>query len=42
MIFATKTHEKWNVGVSKMKTYITRRVAIDMVDGSFKEQYIRL
>ncbi|XP_073226373.1 uncharacterized protein [Cicer arietinum] len=39
---SNKVHQKWNVGMSKMKAFRARRVAIDMVDGSFKEQYIRL
>lgn len=37
-----KAHEKWNAGVSKMKASRARRAAIDMVDGSFKDQYTRL
>nr|XP_027191059.1 uncharacterized protein LOC101498519 [Cicer arietinum] len=39
---SNKVHQKWNAGVSKMKAFRARRVAIDMVDGSFREQYIRL
>lgn len=39
---SNKAHQKWNVGVSKMKAYRARRVAIDLVDGSFREQYLRL
>ncbi|XP_004496851.1 uncharacterized protein [Cicer arietinum] len=39
---SNKVHQKWNAGVSKMKAFRARRVAIDMVDGSFIEQYIRL
>ncbi|XP_012574218.1 uncharacterized protein [Cicer arietinum] len=39
---SNKVHQKWNVGVSKMKAFRARRVAIDMVDGLFREQYLRL
>ena len=39
---SNKAHRKWNVGVSKMKAYRARRAAIELVDGSFREQYLRL
>ncbi|GAU29374.1 hypothetical protein TSUD_31810 [Trifolium subterraneum] len=38
----TKAHEKWRAGVSRLKAYRARKSAIDLVDGSFKEQYKRL
>ncbi|WJX45084.1 hypothetical protein P8452_31991 [Trifolium repens] len=37
-----KAHQKWHSGVSRMKAYRAKRVAIDMVDGSFKAQFLRL
>jgi hypothetical protein len=39
---SNKAHEEWNVKVSRMKAYRARKKAIDMVDGSFREQYRRL
>lgn len=39
---SNKAHEKWNVKVSRMKAYRARKKDIDMVDGSFREQYRRL
>ncbi|XP_012575236.1 uncharacterized protein [Cicer arietinum] len=39
---SNKVHQKWNVGVSKMKAFRAHRVVIDMVYGSFREQYLRL
>ncbi|XP_027191068.1 uncharacterized protein [Cicer arietinum] len=39
---SNKVHKKWNVGVSKINAFRARRVAIDMVDGSFREEYLRL
>jgi hypothetical protein len=38
----SKAHEKWRAGVSRLKAYRARKKAIDLVDGSFKEQYKRL
>ncbi|XP_058784823.1 uncharacterized protein LOC131659683 [Vicia villosa] len=35
-------HEKWNAGVNRMKDYRARKATLDMVEGSFKEQYRRL
>jgi predicted glycosyl hydrolase (DUF1957 family) len=37
-----KAHQKWNVGVSKMKAYRARRAAIDLIDGSCREQMLKL
>ncbi|GAU19392.1 hypothetical protein TSUD_76360 [Trifolium subterraneum] len=38
----TKAREKWRAGDSRLKAYKARKSAIDLVDGSFKEQYERL
>ncbi|MCH79452.1 hypothetical protein A2U01_0000201 [Trifolium medium] len=38
----TKAHQKWHAGISRMKSYRAKRAAIKMVDGSFKEQFLRL
>ena len=35
-----KAQEKWNTGVTKSKAYRAKRQAIDIVDGSFREQYL--
>lgn len=35
-------HEKWNTSMSRMKSYRVRKAAINLVEGSFKEQYRRL
>ncbi|XP_058733836.1 uncharacterized protein LOC131605506 [Vicia villosa] len=37
-----KVHEKWNAGMNRMKAYRARKVALNIVEGSFKEQYRRL
>ncbi|XP_058757061.1 uncharacterized protein LOC131630284 [Vicia villosa] len=37
-----KVHEKWNVRMNRMKAYRARKATLDMVEGSFKEQYRRL
>ncbi|PNX68400.1 hypothetical protein L195_g056148, partial [Trifolium pratense] len=37
-----KAHQKWHSGINRMKAYRAKRVAIDIVDGSFKEQFLRL
>ncbi|XP_058776171.1 uncharacterized protein LOC131650482 [Vicia villosa] len=37
-----KVHEKWNAGMNRMKAYRARKATLDMVEGSFKEQYRRL
>ncbi|XP_058725523.1 uncharacterized protein LOC131596801 [Vicia villosa] len=37
-----KVHEKWNAGMNRMKAYRARKQALNMVEGSFKEQYCRL
>lgn len=38
----TRAHEKWNMGVCWSKAYRARGKAIDLVDGSFREQYTRI
>ncbi|XP_039687156.1 uncharacterized protein [Medicago truncatula] len=38
----TRVHEKWNMGVCWSKAYRARGKAIDLVDGSFREQYTRI
>ncbi|XP_058760393.1 uncharacterized protein LOC131633723 [Vicia villosa] len=37
-----KVHEKWNAGMNRMKAYRARKAALNIVEGSFKEQYRRL
>ena len=37
-----RAQEKWNVGVNWTKAYKARSIAIDMVNGSFREQYTRI
>jgi len=37
-----KSHEKWNMEVCWSKAYKARAKAIDLVDGSFREQYTRI
>jgi len=37
-----RAHEKWNLGVGWSKAYRARAKAIDLVDGSFREQYTRI
>jgi len=37
-----RTQEKWNLGVSFTTTYRARCKELDMVGGSFREQYTRL
>jgi hypothetical protein len=37
-----RAHEKWNLGVCWSKAYRARAKAIDLVDGSFREQYTRI
>ncbi|CAL5201094.1 unnamed protein product [Lathyrus oleraceus] len=37
-----KTHEKWNVGINKTLTYRAKTFYVDIVDGSFREQYRRI
>ena len=35
-----RAQEKWNIGVTKSTAYRAKRQAIDIVDGSFREQYL--
>ncbi|CAK8571988.1 unnamed protein product [Lathyrus sativus] len=37
-----KTHEKWNVGMNRMKAYRARKTTLSIVEWSFNEQYRRL
>ncbi|KAK7302357.1 hypothetical protein RJT34_13244 [Clitoria ternatea] len=37
-----RAYRKWNAGVSKQKASRARKVAKNVVEGSFKEQYRRL
>lgn len=37
-----KTKRKWGIGISKTKAYKARSYAIDLVDGSFRDQYKRM
>ncbi|RDX85820.1 hypothetical protein CR513_32933, partial [Mucuna pruriens] len=37
-----KTQKKWNTGITKVKAFMARNRVKNMVDGSFKEQYIRI
>ncbi|XP_014503087.1 uncharacterized protein LOC106763405 [Vigna radiata var. radiata] len=37
-----KISRKWNVGVSRCMAYRAKAIASDHVDGSFKDQYIRI
>lgn len=37
-----KVHGKYNIGMSRMKAYRARKVALYYVEWSFKEQYLRL
>ncbi|CAK8576605.1 unnamed protein product [Lathyrus sativus] len=37
-----KVHEKWNVGMSRMKAYREWNTSLNIVEGSFKKQYHRL
>lgn len=39
---SNRAHKKWHTGVSRMKAYRAKRIAIDLVDGNFKEQFHRL
>lgn len=41
-IICMKVHEKYNTGMSRMKAYRERKVALNYVEGSLKEQYMRL
>ncbi|XP_050920069.1 uncharacterized protein LOC127137673 [Lathyrus oleraceus] len=34
-----KTHEKWNVGINKTLAYRAKTLVVDIMDGSFMEQY---
>lgn len=34
-----KTKQRWNLGINKTLTYIENSLAVDIVDGSFREQY---
>ncbi|XP_058783844.1 uncharacterized protein LOC131658582 [Vicia villosa] len=37
-----KTQQKWNVGINRTLAYRAKTKAIDIVDGSFREQYKRI
>lgn len=41
-IICEKVHEKYNTGMSRTNAYRARKVSLDYVEGSFKEQYPRL
>ncbi|MDV3145753.1 MAG: hypothetical protein Q8736_02635 [Sweet potato little leaf phytoplasma] len=37
-----KAHESWNIGITRSKAYRARKEAMDLVDGTHREQYRRL
>lgn len=37
-----KTKQKWNVWINKGLAYIAKSLAIDIVNGSFREKYTRV
>lgn len=37
-----KTKQKWNVGINKTLAYRAKSLAVDIVDGLFREQYTRI
>ncbi|XP_058726169.1 uncharacterized protein LOC131597489 [Vicia villosa] len=37
-----KTKQKWNVGINKTLAYRAKSIAVDIVDGSFRDQYTRI
>lgn len=37
-----RAQEKWNIDVNWTKAYKARSITIDMVNGSFREQYTRI
>ena len=38
----TKTQQKWNLEINKTKAYRAKSYAIDVVDGSYRDQYRRM
>lgn len=37
-----KTQQKWNVGINKNLAYMEKTMSIDIINGSFREQYKRI
>ncbi|XP_058727156.1 uncharacterized protein LOC131598590 [Vicia villosa] len=37
-----KTKQKWNVGINKTLAYRAKSIPVDIVDGSFRDQYTRI
>lgn len=41
-VICEKMHEKYNTGMSRIKAYRARKATLNFVEGSFKDQYLRL